>query len=121
MNKTMLERYEYAQTLLQGLPNSNSLIRNDTVFPHWIPYTDQSMSNCFWYRRQTVEGKEYRLVDADAASNTLAFDHDALASALSNALTIDKEAQKEASESTDTETDSATKTTQESIDPLNTP
>ena len=32
-----------------------------------------------------MQGKEYRLVDADAASNILAFDHHALAIALSRA------------------------------------
>jgi len=117
MKKNMLERYEQAQILLQGSPASNKLIRNDTVFPHWIRCTDQSMSNCFWYRRQTVEGKEFRFVDADAASNVLAFDHHALANALSNALTTSKEAQEETSESTD----SATKTTQEPIEPLDLP
>tara|TARA_B110000090_G_C13384806_1_gene447291 strand:- start:439 stop:2946 length:2508 start_codon:yes stop_codon:yes gene_type:complete len=117
----MLKRYEQAQTLHQGTPINNRLVRNDTVYPHWIPYTDQSISNYFWYRRQTVEGKEYRLVDADAASNTLAFDHDALASALSNALEAQKETRESTDTETDTETDSATKTTQKTIDPLDLP
>ena len=110
MNKTMLERYEQAQTLLQGTTVDNELVRNDRVFPHWIPCTDQSMSDCFWYHRQTLEGKEYRFVDTATASNVLAFDHHALANALSHVLEIQEE--------TSEPTESTTKTTQESIDPI---
>ena len=44
MNKTMLERYEQAHTLMKGIL-TNKLVRNDSVFSHWIPYTDQSESD----------------------------------------------------------------------------
>lgn len=89
MNRTMIERYEQAQTVMQS-GYTNKLVRNDTVFPHWINYGDQSDSNCFWYQRQTVEGKEYRFVNVEAASNTLAFDHHSLAELLSNAQVSNK-------------------------------
>ena len=111
MNKTMLERYEKAQTLMQGIL-TNKLVRNDAVFPHWISCTDQSDADrFFWYRRQTVEGKEYRLVDTDTASNTRAFDHHVLAKALSDA----SYAHEEPNGSADSEA------TLKTIDPLNLP
>ena len=50
MNKkglTMEQRYQRAQTLLQGLA-TDSLVQNDRLFPHWIENTD-----CFWYERAT--------------------------------------------------------------------
>ena len=72
----ILNRYKVAKTLVEGML-SKDLVINDGVFPHWIGNTD-----CFWYQRDTPEGKEYRLVDAKAASNNPAFDHDALAKAL---------------------------------------
>ena len=84
-NKNELtSRYRQAQTLHQAL-GTKSLVQNDTLFPHWIGNTD-----CFWYERTTKQGrepttkigKEFRLVDAKAATNTIAFDHNALAIAL---------------------------------------
>lgn len=84
MSKTLLERYEKAQALMKG-SFTDKLVKNDTVFPYWIRYDDQSDSGCFWYRRQTVDGKNYRLVDIETASNTSAFDHYALAEALNKA------------------------------------
>ena len=69
-------RYESAQNILQG-QLSNKIILNDAVFPHWIDESD-----LFWYVRETNTGKEFRLVNARDASNTLAFDHVALADAL---------------------------------------
>ena len=75
-SESMEARYERAQTLLQGM-YSTSLVRNSTVFPNWI-----EGSNCFWYERQLKSGREYRLVDAIAKSNKLAFDHAAFAQAL---------------------------------------
>ncbi|MDB9724471.1 S9 family peptidase [bacterium] len=107
MGKTLLERYEQAQTLMKG-SFTDKLVRNDTVFPHWIRYDDRSDSGSFWYRRQTAEGKSYRLVDVDAASNIPAFDHHALAEALSNAQS-----------SLETSSDSAD--SPKVIDPLNLP
>ena len=50
---------------------------NTTVYPCWIKDSD-----CFWYERETKAGKEYRLVDASAGTNSAAFNHQALAKAL---------------------------------------
>ena len=71
--------YQRAQTIVQGIL-SKRLVLNDAVFPHWI-----GTSDCFWYQRETKEGKEYRIVDAIAATNQFAFDHQALANALAKA------------------------------------
>ena len=83
----MGERYERAQYLLRGIW-TNKIAFNDVVFPNWIGSTD-----CFWYERTlksgegetAIFGKEYRLVDAAAETNTLAFDHRAFAAALAKA------------------------------------
>lgn len=72
----MKKKYQRAQTLMQGVWNQK-LVRNDTLFPHWIDGSD-----CFWYERAHKTGKEYRLVDAVVATNEIAFDHAALAHAL---------------------------------------
>lgn len=72
-------KYEKAQRLLDGI-YSHALVRNTTLFPVWIGESD-----CFWYERFTDAGREYRLVDANSLTNTLAFDHAALAGALSSA------------------------------------
>ena len=80
--------YQKAHKIIEGY-NSKSLVRNDAIFPHWI-----SDSHCFWYDRSYLENtgdkdgvvcKQYRIVDAEAATNDLAFDHAGLARALSNA------------------------------------
>ena len=87
-----LDRYQQAQAITQGIL-SKKLVLNDAVFPHWIESSD-----CFWYLRETREAnesseaagqgpfvisdREYRLVDANAATNLPAFDHQALADAL---------------------------------------
>ena len=70
--------YHQAQALMQGVL-SKKLVLNDAVFPHWIGDTE-----CFWYERETRQGREYRLVDAQAGSNQLAFDFLALVKALEN-------------------------------------
>ena len=84
----MLSRYEQAQTLLQGLLTTR-IAKNDVVYPHWI-----EGSHCFWYLRETENGNEFRLVNIDAASNTLAFDHKAIADNLALAtgqtISVDK-------------------------------
>ena len=84
---TVDERYQHAQTLIQGIGNS-SLIRNATVYPVWVEGSD-----CFWYERELKKGKEYRLVDATSATNILAFDHVRLAEKLTEntGKTIDPE------------------------------
>lgn len=79
MTDDILARYKLAQDLVQGVL-SKRLVLNDTIFPHWI-----GSSDCFWYARETREGKAYRLVDAKAACNNTAFDHQALADALERA------------------------------------
>ena len=76
MNDDILSRYEQAQTLMQGIL-TNRIVMNDAVFPHWI-----EDSNYFWYQKETKNGKEFHLVNAEVASNMPAFDHKALADAL---------------------------------------
>lgn len=71
----ILSRYKKAQALMQGVL-TNRLVLNDAVFPQWI---DDSH---FWYPRETLHGKEFRLVDAKNGTNNVAFDHAALASEL---------------------------------------
>ena len=81
---TMKARYQRAQTLIQGFATQN-LVQNDTIFPTWVDGAD-----CFWYERAYKAGdrpsgpvcKEYRLVDAKAKTNEIAFNHRALADAL---------------------------------------
>lgn len=75
----MSDRYERAQKLLQGLW-SNTVVLNDTLIPHWIEKTD-----CFWYDRESKDGKEFRLVDAKEKTNNVAFDHTSLANTLAQA------------------------------------
>lgn len=72
------DRYNTAQNLMQGVL-SNRVAMNDAVFPHWI-----GDSQCFWYIRETKEGKQFRLVDAKEGSNAEAFDHKVLADRLSS-------------------------------------
>ncbi|MDC0003466.1 S9 family peptidase [Porticoccaceae bacterium] len=86
---TMFARYQRAQTLMQGFL-SHTIVPNASVFPIWI-----KGSECFWYERElnskkTVGSgeplakwnKEYRLVNAKAATNILAFDHKKFAATL---------------------------------------
>ena len=93
-DSSCLASYQRAQYFMQS-DGKCSLIANATVFPVWI-----EGSHCFWYERakhidkQCVEpfaplapwDKEYRLVNAVAATNTLAFDHKALAQTLADAV-----------------------------------
>ena len=75
----MLARYRRAQALMQGILTKASAF-NTTLVPHWI-----NDSDCFWYERELKQGKEFRLVDASAETNTIAFDHQALAASLAHA------------------------------------
>ena len=75
-NHEIMARYERAQHFNQGL-FGKSVARNTTLFPVWI-----AGSNCFWYERELKDGKEFRLVDADKGTNTVAFNHQMLAEAL---------------------------------------
>ncbi len=64
----------------QEMGTENKIAFNTTVVPNWINDTD-----CFCYRHEWKNGKEFRLVDPAAASNEPAFDHGTLGSALSKA------------------------------------
>ena len=75
----METRYQRAQNLMQGMFTKTSAF-NTTLIPHWVGDSD-----CFWYEREFKIGKEFRLVDAAAGSNNIAFDHAALAKALAQA------------------------------------
>lgn len=75
----MEDRYQRAQTIMQGL-KTQKLVQNDLIVPHWIDNTD-----CFWYERTDKTGKAYRLVNAATLTNEVAFNHADLASALSKA------------------------------------
>lgn len=85
-HETMESRYRQAQSLMQGIFTDN-VVFNDTIYPIWIGDSD-----CFWYERiikigqgdAAQFGKVYRLVNANAATNQPAFDHEALASALAH-------------------------------------
>ena len=83
--QNLAARYQRAEYLHNGIFNQK-LHFNDAVFPNWIEDSDS-----FWYERTTKtstegqRGKEYRLVDAKATSNELAFNHDVFATALSEA------------------------------------
>ena len=80
-------RYEYAQNIMQGIW-TDKIVFNDRVYPIWIGESD-----CFWYERTTkleqgdasYFGKEYRLVNANAATNKPAFNHPIFAEALAKA------------------------------------
>ena len=72
----MLARYKRAQYLMQGTLTKRCVF-NATLIPHWIGDSD-----CFWYEREFRQGKEFRLVNAFAGTNEIAFDHIALAKSL---------------------------------------
>lgn len=82
--KSIESRYQRAQALEQGV-FTKKVALNTTLFPHWI-----SNSDCFWYIRDIktdnttpiMGGKEYRLVNAKTAINTVAFNHRALSDIL---------------------------------------
>lgn len=56
---------------------SKRLVQNDVVYPHWIGNSD-----CFWYEREILNGKEFRIVSAKTGTNESAFDHQKLAGEL---------------------------------------
>ena len=80
MTFTILNRYERAAKVFEG-QFTNKGFRNDMVIAHWI-----EDSESFFYVRQTKNGREFRLVNAQKATNVCAFDHQALASSLSSLL-----------------------------------
>ena len=72
-------RYQQAQAVLQSAFTKKAAF-NTTLYPHWIGDSDY-----FWYARDLSENQEeYRLVNAATADNTLAFDHQALATSLAS-------------------------------------
>ena len=77
----MEKRYQQAQAFMQGYTTTN-LVQNESIFPHWIVDTNNKSINMFWYERAYQSGKQYRLVDAKNATNTVAFDHTHFANAL---------------------------------------
>ena len=74
--------YQRASLLEPRILNTpaTKLTLNATLYPCWIENSD-----CCWYERETPNGKDYRLVNAQTASNSRAFDHQALADALTEA------------------------------------
>ncbi len=58
----MEARYQRAQYLMQGM-ESTKVAPNTTLFPVWI-----EDSGCFWYVRESRQGKTCRLVDARSAT-----------------------------------------------------
>ena len=72
-----LEDYQRAQQFLGG--NVRHKIYIADVSPHWIEKT-----NRFWYRKESPNGSEFVLVDAEQNTSGPAFDHVRLATALSH-------------------------------------
>ena len=83
-DQSVASRYERARVLEQAA-YTNALALNSCLYPKWIDQSDSLV-----YAREirtggSTRGKEYRLVNANAATNELAFDHQVLAEALSQA------------------------------------
>ena len=74
-------RAAYERAAVVQAATENHWLMNARVFSNWIGDT-----NHFWYMRDTLEGTEYRLVDAEAASNRALFRTDKLAKKLSAEL-----------------------------------
>ena len=75
----METRYGRGEALVLASASPDDRITyNTTLYPYWIGESD-----CFGYVREWRGGGEYRLVNAAAATNELAFDHTALAQGLS--------------------------------------
>jgi hypothetical protein len=69
------DRYARAEGLLRH--NLQRLLLNASITPRWIGETDR-----LWYRRDTVSGHEFVIVDATTGARTPAFDHAAIADGL---------------------------------------
>ncbi len=70
--------YARAEQLLPW--NFKKLAARLSIKAHWIEHSDR-----FWYRVETLTGKEFWLVDPARRTRTPAFDHATLASSLSQA------------------------------------
>ena len=77
-----LEDYQRAQRFLPG--NLQHSIYVADVSAHWIHKTDR-----FWYHKESPQGSEFIVVDADRNTVAPAFDHARLASALSHSTKKD--------------------------------
>ena len=75
----IVRRYQNASKLQDAVGNIGKAVLNATVLPHWIN------DHCFWYRRETQTGNQFRLVDVIAGTNDPAFHHENLAVALAKA------------------------------------
>jgi dipeptidyl-peptidase-4 len=67
--------YDRAVALLSR--NIQGTVRNTMVTPHWFPGRNE-----FWYVRETADGIETVIVDADTGAKRPAFDHQQLSAAL---------------------------------------
>lgn len=77
-SSTPQARYQRAAELIKPRVDWTAKVTyNTTVYPYWIDGSD-----CFWYERESEQGIEYRLVDAEQGHNQAAFDQQALATAL---------------------------------------
>ena len=78
----MLQRYKLAERLMATtMASEDAVIRNDAVFSYWI-----ENSTCFWYLKSTKQDKQFRIVDAAAATNNEVFSYRTLADSLSGIL-----------------------------------
>ena len=75
-NQSMLARYNRAAAWGKKAFSENMEL-HARVFPNWI-----GDGHRFWYERIHKTATEFRLVDAKAATNSNAFDHEKLAVAL---------------------------------------
>ena len=75
------ERYQRAQSLMQGAYGTKKLVFNTTVVPYWIENTEH-----FWYAKETSIGLSYLLFDARNKTHSPAFNHQLLADSLSDQL-----------------------------------
>ncbi len=71
-----VEDYQRAEQMLSW--NVSNKVTRQNVSPQWIS------NSSFWYQVTTENGSEFVLVDTQAQSRQLAFDHGRLATALSN-------------------------------------
>ena len=76
----LASKYLNAARLQSGVKDLRNVVLNSTIVPHWI-----GASNWFWYRRQTKEGVQFRLVNCEHKTNEEAFDHTKLATSLAKA------------------------------------
>ena len=69
-----LERHTKYATIQSTLPPHEKLVANGLIYPRWIEGSDG-----FSYERRTLVDIEYRIFDAQDATNRLAFDTETMA------------------------------------------